>query len=58
VIEVDGDSHFREGAASYDLARTAELQSQGIRVLRFTNPEVMQDFDAVCATVLKALGDG
>ena len=57
VIEVDGDSHFTEGGASYDLARTAELQSQGIRVLRFTNPEVMHDFDAVCATVLKALGD-
>jgi very-short-patch-repair endonuclease len=57
VIEVDGDSHFTEGAERYDGLRTADLQARGLRVLRFTNAEVMQDFEAVCAVVLNVLGD-
>ena len=57
VIEVDGDSHYTDRNESYDAKRTASLQSQGIRVLCFTNSEVMQDFDAVCAVVLSALAE-
>jgi very-short-patch-repair endonuclease len=57
VIEVDGDSHFNERGESYDLLRTAELQSRGIEVIRFTNAEVMQDFGAVCEAVLRALSE-
>jgi very-short-patch-repair endonuclease len=57
VIEVDGDSHFSDVARIYDEARTEWLRAQGIQVLRFTNAEVMQDFEAVGAKVLEALGD-
>lgn len=47
VIEIDGDSHFVDGAQEYDEARTAAIESLGLTVLRFTNDEVTQDIDGV-----------
>jgi very-short-patch-repair endonuclease len=55
VIEVDGDSHFTDSAESYDGRRTADLASRGIAVLRFTNLEVMQQFEGVCQRIRAAL---
>jgi very-short-patch-repair endonuclease len=48
VIELDGDSHFTDQGERYDRRRTAFLASDRIRVLRFTNKEVMEQFEAVC----------
>ena len=45
VIEVDGGQHAEQ--ADYDAARTAWLESQGFRVMRFWNNEVLQEMDAV-----------
>lgn len=42
IIEVDGDSHFSARGESYDARRTGALEAKGLRVLRFTNQEVMQ----------------
>jgi very-short-patch-repair endonuclease len=55
VIEVDGDSHFTERGEQYDETRTAQLQAMGVRVVRVTNVEVMQDFEGVCATILRII---
>src|SRR5688572_30473164 len=55
VIEIDGDSHFNDAAERHDAIRTAALEKTGLRVVRFTNDEVMQDFEGVCAEVLAAL---
>ena len=55
VIEIDGDTHFSDAAERYDEARTADLGRLGIRVLRFTNADIMQNFDSVCARILSAL---
>ena len=55
VIEVDGDSHFTASGASYDAGRTAFLESAGIRVLRVTNLEVMDQFEGVCQRITEAL---
>jgi len=55
VIELDGDSHFMERAAQYDATRTAELELLGLRVLRFTNAEVMETFEGVCLQITRAL---
>jgi very-short-patch-repair endonuclease len=57
VIELDGDSHFTPRGEKYDMLRTVALESLGLNVLRFTNAEVMQDFEAVCQAVLHALGE-
>ena len=55
VIEVDGDSHFSEDGVRYDAVRTLHLNSEGIRVLRFTNIEVMEEFEGVCQKIGTAL---
>jgi very-short-patch-repair endonuclease len=55
IIEVDGDSHFTPAAQSYDERRTGMLESEGLRVLRFTNPEVLEQFEGVCQRILEAL---
>jgi very-short-patch-repair endonuclease len=51
VIEVDGDSHFTEEAQVADLERTQQLESYGIKMIRFTNHEVSQNFDGVCSAI-------
>jgi len=43
VIEVDGDSHFTDEARAYDEARELYLKAHNLRVLRFTNEEVMKN---------------
>jgi very-short-patch-repair endonuclease len=57
VIEVDGDSHFTGQGERSDARRTAALQAHNLRVIRFTNAEVMQQFEAVCQCIAKALAE-
>ena len=47
VIEVDGDSHFQENAPEQDAMRTATLESYGLRVVRFTNADVLENLEGV-----------
>jgi very-short-patch-repair endonuclease len=51
VIEIDGDSHFDQDAIAYDARRTDVIGKLGLRVMRFTNLEVMTEFDAVCERI-------
>jgi very-short-patch-repair endonuclease len=41
VIEVDGDSHFTPEGKDYDAERTAILEGYGLKVMRFTNENVL-----------------
>ena len=50
VVELDGDTHV--GREEEDAARTAFLASEGIAVIRFWNPEVRDNLDGVCTTIL------
>jgi len=56
AIEIDGDSHFSDEASQYDRARSAALARLGIRVVRFTNAEVMRNFEGVCLEIARAIG--
>ncbi|MBB5687249.1 endonuclease domain-containing protein [Sphingobium boeckii] len=56
VIELDGDSHA--GRESYDAARTAFIESQGFRVIHFTNSEILNNAEGVTTAILIALGKG
>ena len=47
VIEIDGESHTAEDAIAYDADRTSFLQSLGLRVVRFSNQEVINNLDGV-----------
>ena len=49
VVELDGDTHGAQEA--YDAERTRFLESRGYSVLRFSNRDVMQDIEAVLATI-------
>ena len=45
VVEVDGDVHaFQE---ERDIRRQAYLESQGLKVVRFTNNDVMKNLEGV-----------
>ncbi len=52
VIEVDGDSHFTDSGLVYDEERTRVLEGYGLRVIRFTNDEVVQNFEGVCEQIM------
>ena len=47
AIEIDGDSHFTDGAEVADRERQSLIESSGIRFLRFTNRQVYEELDAV-----------
>jgi very-short-patch-repair endonuclease len=51
VIEVDGDSHFTDEGIKRDRARTEILEGYGLTVIRFTNDEVLNNFEAVCEVI-------
>ena len=51
VIELDGSQHYTEQGKAYDEERSAILRGYGLRVLRFSNREVNQQFDTVCETI-------
>lgn len=54
AVELDGDSHI--GQAGYDLERQQWIESQGVRVLRVGNDDVLQDMDSVLEGILKECG--
>lgn len=51
VIEIDGDSHASAAAQARDAERTSILEGYGLTVVRFTNEEVLREFEAVCAAL-------
>jgi very-short-patch-repair endonuclease len=55
VIEVDGYQHMEETGA-YDAERTEFLQSEGLRVLRLTNTDVLDNIDGSLEEIFLALG--
>ena len=51
AVELDGSQHYEPETQCKDTQRTQYLNSQGIEVLRFSNLEVLKEFDAVCAQI-------
>jgi very-short-patch-repair endonuclease len=47
VIEVDGEIHTEKEIQSHDEGRVGELERFGIKVLRFTNNQILHDSDLV-----------
>jgi len=47
AVEVDGESHFDPVPEAKDAKRQAFIESFGIRVLRFINPQVYKNLDWV-----------
>ena len=55
VIELDGKQHNEPDAVIHDRARTAYLESLGLKVLRFANEEIDKNFEAVCLMIDQAV---
>ncbi len=55
VIEVDGGQHFEPDGLQKDAARTRDIQARGLKVIRFTNTEVLHETDSVLSVILEAL---
>jgi very-short-patch-repair endonuclease len=53
AIELDGDSHGPQ--ESYDARRTALIEREGFRVIRFTNADVMTNLEGVLQTIADTL---
>lgn len=55
VIEVDGSHHYTEDSMGYDLVRTDILEAYGIRVIRFRNVDINNNFEGVCDVIKEQL---
>ena len=51
VIEVDGEIHTENEIQSHDEGRTGELERFGIKVIRFTNIQILHDSDLVVGKI-------
>jgi very-short-patch-repair endonuclease len=58
AIEVDGGQHFTDAGKQYDCEREQFLESMGVRVLRFSNSEVMKNVESVIDRIAIELSDG
>jgi len=54
AIEVDGGQHSEQ--TNYDTKRSVWLESQGFRILRFWNHEILKETDAVKQVIAEAVG--
>ncbi|WP_082040310.1 endonuclease domain-containing protein [Vibrio hyugaensis] len=53
VIEIDGDSHFSTEGKEKDTKRDAFIEALGVKVLRFTNEEVMKQTESVLERIIQ-----
>jgi very-short-patch-repair endonuclease len=53
VIEVDGGIHDKPENREYDIGRTAESENYGIKVIRFKNEQILNNFDCVRKDILE-----
>jgi very-short-patch-repair endonuclease len=55
VIEVDGGQHNKPGNIEKDKQRTAWLENEGYRVIRFWNNDVLLNIDGVGLKILELI---
>jgi very-short-patch-repair endonuclease len=51
VVEIDGSQHLVGETIQYDRIRDDYLSSHGLRVLRFTNSDVMRNIEGVIESI-------
>ncbi|HBI97065.1 MAG: 5-methyltetrahydrofolate-homocysteine methyltransferase [Candidatus Falkowbacteria bacterium GW2011_GWC2_38_22] len=55
IIEIDGDVHDDREVKEYDEFREEIFNSQGYKIIRFSNEQVLSSMDGVLESILKAL---
>jgi very-short-patch-repair endonuclease len=57
VVEVDGGQHFSDEIAEYDKVRNEYMAGLGLRVIRFTNVEVLTNIKGVIEVIERNMLD-
>ena len=55
AIELDGSQHYEESAKLEDKKRTECLNKLNITVVRYSNYEILKNFDGVCEDLSRKL---
>jgi very-short-patch-repair endonuclease len=53
ILELDGSQHLEQ--EEYDAERTKYLETQGYKVIRFWNNEVLNNLDGVILAIIQAM---
>ncbi len=56
VIEIDGGQHYEDKSIKADKIRTEYLKSAGLKVLRFTNIDVLKNLEGVLNKIWEEVG--
>lgn len=51
IVELDGSRHYSVTGEAYDKRRTEYFEQLGLKVLRFTNLDITQNFEGVFAAI-------
>jgi len=51
IIELDGGGHYNPDAEKKDQSRTNEMESYGLKVIRFCNLDIDKNFYGVCTVI-------
>lgn len=55
AIEVDGEYHLEPNQKEYDEERTLRIEASGVKIIRFTNQEVLTNLEAVLVKIRACL---
>jgi very-short-patch-repair endonuclease len=55
VLEIDGNVHDELEQADYDIGRTFEIESFGLKLIRFTNDQIETRFEEVLKEITNRL---
>jgi very-short-patch-repair endonuclease len=53
AIEVDGEIHLNQEVLEHDDGREYDIEKLGIKILRFTNKEILENLDSVKRRILQ-----
>lgn len=53
IIEIDGDTHYFEERKNYESKRTKILGKYGLKILRFTNKDILKNLSGVVDVIEK-----
>ena len=55
AVEIDGESHFIEGADKRDQERQTMIESYGVSFLRFTNRDIYERLEGVVERIIQRM---
>jgi len=55
AVELDGSGHYYDLKREDDLDRELELYEKGVRILRFSNSDVLENVDGVLNLIIYAI---